>query len=193
MGLPASVILHLLRRVDSQEVQARAEYRLGRGTEGEAAGSHVRVFDQDAVYGIELVEARGEGFQVGRDRVYLTPGGRILYDPGEVEEFEHEQAFFWREIPMWNLARLLRFGTGPLEDARDPGVGVLYVEDGVLFGLPDREIEVEVHLRLVGGSHVEVARHVLPHLVEQLIQGHYVAGPFAELDLFAFPHELHEP
>src|SRR5215208_1494118 len=141
MGLPASVILHLLRRVDSQEVQARAEHRLGRGAEGEAAGSHVRVFDQDAVDGVELVEARGEGFEVGRDRVYLTPGCRILYNAGEIEEFEHEQAFFGREIPDRNLAQFLGTSTGPLEDARDPGVGVLHVEDGVLFGLPDREVE----------------------------------------------------
>src|SRR5215212_7647925 len=120
MGLPASVILHLLRRVDSQEVQARAEHRLGRGAEGEADG-------------VELVEARGEGFEVGRDRVYLTPGCRILYNAGEIEEFEHEQAFFGREIPDRNLAQFLGTSTGPLEDARDPGVGVLHVEDGVLF------------------------------------------------------------
>ena len=79
---------------------------------------------------------------------------------------------------------------GPLEDARYAGVGVLHVEDGVLVGLADGEVQVEVHLGLVRGAHVEVARHVLPDLVEKLVQGDDVTGALAELHLLALAHEL---
>src|SRR5919107_520512 len=176
-----------------KKVETAAEHGSCGGAQGEAAGTNLRVFDKDAVDGIELVEARGEGLEVGRDRMHLTPCGRVLYDAGIVEQLEHEEALFGCEIPCRDLARCLGVRARPLEDAGYPGVGVLHVEDGVLFGVLYSEVQVEVHLRLVGRAYVEVARHVLPHLVEQLVEGHYVARPLAELDLLTLPHELHEP
>src|SRR5215218_934873 len=170
MSSSAAIIrLHLLGRVHSDQVEAAAEHGLCGGAKGEPTGAYVGVVDQDAVDGIELVEARGEGLEVGWDGVRLTSGGCILYDAGEVEELEHEEALLGREIPCTDLAQCLGARACTLEDTRYAGVGVLHVEDGVLVGVLYGEIQVEVHLGLVGGAHVEVARHILPHLVEQLV------------------------
>src|SRR5215207_1046564 len=188
----AIIPLHLLRRVHSDQVEAAAEHGLCGGAKGEATGAYVGVFDQDAVDGIELVEACGEGLEVGWDGVHLTLVGCIVYDAGKVEELEHEEALFGREIPCREFPQCLGARACSLEDTRYPGVGVLHVEDRVLIGVFYGEIQIEVHLRLVGGAHVEVARHVLPHLVEQLVEAHNVAGPLAELDLISLAHELHE-
>src|SRR5215213_218091 len=189
MSSSAAIIpLHLLRRVHSDQVQATAEHGLCGGAKGEAAGTNVSVFDQNAVDSIELVETRGEGLEVGWDRMYLAPGRCVLYDAREIEELEHEEPLFGREIPCRNLAQCLGARSSPPEDTRYTGVGVLHVKDGVLVGVFYGEIQIEVHLCLVRGAHVEVARHVLPHLVEQLVEGHYVARSFAELDLHTLPH-----
>src|SRR5918994_6402614 len=189
----AIIPLHLLGRVHSDQVEAAAEHGLCGGAQGEATGAHVRVVDQDAVNGIELVETCGEGFEVCWDRVYLALLGCVLYDAGEVEELEHEEALFGGEVSGGDLPNVLSASSGPLEDAGYAGVGVLHVEDRVLIGVFYGEIQVEVHLGLVGGAHVEVARHVLPHLVEQLVEAYEVACPLAELDLLSLAHELHEP
>src|SRR5215217_2096563 len=189
----AIIALHLLRCVHSDQVEAAAEHGLCGRAKGEATGAYVSVFDQDAVDGIELVEARSKGLEVGWDGVHLALVGCVLYDAGEVEEFEHEEALFWREIPCTDLAPCLWARACPLEDARYPGVGVLHVEDRVLVGVFYSEIQIEVHLRLVGGAHVEVARHVLPHLVQQLVEAHDVAGPLADLHLIPSTNQLHQP
>src|SRR5215217_2854339 len=188
----AIIPLHLLRCIHSDQVEAAAEHGLCGGAKGEATDAYVSVFDQDPVYGIELVEACGEGLEVGWDGVHLALVGCILYDAGEIEELEREEALLGREIPCTDLAPCLGVRACPLEDTRYPGVGVLHVEDRVLVGVSYGEIQIEVHLRLVGGAHIEVACHVLPHLVEQLVEAHNVAGPLAELDLLSLAHELHE-
>src|SRR5215208_3834709 len=167
MSSSAAIIpLHLLRRVHSDQVEAAAEHGLCGGAKGEATGAYVGVFDQDAVDGIELVEACGEGLEVGWDGVHLTLVGCIVYDAGKVEELEHEEALFGREIPCREFPQCLGARACSLEDTRYPGVGVL---------------------------HVEVARHVLPHLVEQLVEGHDVAGPLADLHLIPSTNQLHQP
>src|ERR671910_3105971 len=147
MSSSAAIIpLHILRRVHSDQVEAAAEHELCGGAKGKATGAYVSVFDQDAVDGIELVEARGEGLEVGWDGVHLALVGCILYDAGEIEELEHEEALFGREIPRTDVAQFLGTRGSPPEDTRYPGVGVLHVEDRVLFGVANREVQVEVHL-----------------------------------------------
>src|SRR5215207_9761544 len=153
----AIIPLHLLRRVHSDQVEATAEHGLCGGAKGEAAGPNVSVFDQNAVDGVELVETRGEGFEVGRDGMHLAFVGCVLYDAREVEELEHEEALLGGEIPCRDLAQCLGTRSCPLEDARYAGVGVLHVEDRVLVWVFYGEIQVEVHLSLVGGANVEVA------------------------------------
>src|SRR5215217_7270701 len=194
MSSSAAIIrLHLLGRVHSDQVEAAAEHGLCGGAKGEPTGAYVGVVDQDAVDGIELVEARGEGLEVGWDGMHLAPGGCVLYDAGEVEELEHEETLLGCEIPCRDLAQSIGTRSCPLENTRYPGVGVLHVEDRVLLGMLYGEIQVEVHLRLVGGAHVEVTRHVLPHLVKQLVEGHDVAGPPADLYLLSPTNQLDEP
>src|SRR4028118_1423104 len=97
------------------------------------------------------------------------------------------------ELPGGYIPDLLLAEAGPLEDARDAGVGVLHVEDGVLVRLLYGQLQVEVDLAPVRGPHVEVPCHVLPHLVQELIQRDDVAGPPAELDLLPLAHELDGP
>src|SRR3712207_543597 len=149
MSSSAAIIpLHLFGGVHSDQVEAAAEHGLCGGAKGEAAGAYVIVFDEDAVDGIEQVEACGEGLEVGWDGVHLALVGCILNDAGEIEEFEHEEALFGREIPCTNLAPCLVARACPLEDTRYPGVGVLHVEDGIFVGVLYGEIQIEVHLRL---------------------------------------------
>src|SRR5688572_29410105 len=153
MSSSADIIpLHLPRCVHSDQVEAPAEHGLCGGAKGEATGAYVSVFDQDAVDGIELVEACGEGLEVGWDGVHLALVGCILYDAGEIEELEHEEALFGREIPCTDLAECLGARACPLEDTRYTGVGVLHIEDRVLVGVFYGEIQIEAHLRLVGGA-----------------------------------------
>src|SRR5829696_7351223 len=138
MSSSAAIIpLHLLRCVHSDQVEAAAEHGLCGRAKGEATGAYVSVFDQDAVDGIELVEARSKGLEVGWDGVHLALVGCVLYDAGEVEEFEHEETLFWSELPRTDLAPCLWARACPLEDARYPGVGVLHVEDRVLVEAHD--------------------------------------------------------
>src|ERR671913_1120061 len=128
MSSSAAIIpLHILRRVHSDQVEAAAEHELCGGAKGKATGAYVSVFDQDAVDRIELVEACGEGLEVGWDGVHLALVGCILYDAGEVEELEHEEALFGGEVSGGDLPNVLSASSGPLEDAGYAGVGVLHV------------------------------------------------------------------
>src|ERR671920_1712365 len=110
--------LHLLRRVHSDQVEAAAEHGLRGGAKGEATGTYVIVFDQDAVDGVELVKACGEGFEVGWDGMHLALVGCILYDAGEIEELEHQEALFGGDIPYTDLAQRLGARACAFEDAR---------------------------------------------------------------------------
>src|SRR5687768_133631 len=112
----AIVPLHLLGRVHPDQVEAAAEHGLCGGTKAEATGAHVGVFDQDAVDGIELVETRGEGLEVGWDGMHLAPLGCVLYDAGEVEELEHEKTLLGCEVPCRDLAQSIGTRSCPLEN-----------------------------------------------------------------------------
>jgi hypothetical protein len=125
------------------------------------------------VHGVELVEAGGERFEIIGQRMHLAPGGGVPDHAREVRELQDQQALFESEIFLGgNLPHFFRAHPGPLKDARYAGVGVLHVEDRVLVGLADGKVEVEVHLRLVRGAHVEVARHIRPDLVQELVEGY---------------------
>ena len=76
--------LHFLRRVHAEQAQAAAEHGLGGGAQREASDANARLVHEDAVDRVELVEARGEGFEVGWDRVDLPPGGAVLDHAGKV-------------------------------------------------------------------------------------------------------------
>src|SRR5688500_242318 len=118
MSSSAAIIpLHLLGGVYSDQIEAAAEHALSGGAKGEAAGANADVFNQDAVDSIELVEARGERFEVGWDGMYLAPLGCVLYDAGEIEELEHEETLFGGEISGGKLVHFLRVNCGPFEDA----------------------------------------------------------------------------
>src|SRR3712207_4250274 len=96
---------------------------------------------------VELVEARSEGLEVRWDRVYLTPIGGVAYHPRKVQQLQREGAFLGGRLGRRDVVVGARVQPRAAENAGNAGVGVLDVEDGVLVGLPDRQVEVEVHLR----------------------------------------------
>src|SRR3954454_7663978 len=96
-------LLHLLWRGHAEQAEAASEHGLGGGAQGEAAGANVRVVHENAVDRVELVEARGEGFQIGRDRVDLPPRGAVLDHAWEVQQLQHEQTLLGREISCWEV------------------------------------------------------------------------------------------
>src|SRR5687768_3655168 len=119
MSWSAAIIpLHLLRRVHPDQVEAAAEHGLCGGAKGEPAGANVSVLDQNAVDSVELVETRGEGFERGRDGMYLACVGGDVYDAGEVEELRHEEGLLGGETPCLDFAQCLGPRFCPLEDAR---------------------------------------------------------------------------
>src|SRR4028119_515714 len=135
---------------------------------GKARGSRARARSPGA--GVERREAVGEGLEVGRYGVGLAPRGGALDHPRKVQKLQDKLALLGGELPGGNLSDLPLADPGPLEDARDAGVGVLHVEDGVLVRLIYGQLQVDVDLAPVRGPHVEVPRNVLPHLVQDLIQ-----------------------
>src|SRR4028118_630870 len=122
-----------------------------------------------AAFWITLGKARSSRTSWRCARGGLAPRRGVLEQPRKGQERQDELALLGGELPGGNLSDLLLAEPGPLEDARVAGVGVLHVEDGVLVRLLYGKLQVEVDLAPVRGPHVEVPRHVLPHLVEQLI------------------------
>src|SRR5918994_1443758 len=145
------------------------------------------------MHGVELVEARSQGFQIGRQRMNFPTRHRAFDYPREVEEFQEQGPLLGGELAGRHVLYGLRIEPGPAEDARDAGVGVLHVVDWVLVGLLNSDLEVEVHLGAVRGANVEVPRGVLPHLVQELVEGNEVPGTLADLDLLPAAYELYQP
>src|SRR5215213_5086756 len=121
----------------------------------------------------------------------LSACGRVLNHPRKIEELQEQRPLLGGVDAGRHLFYVFRIKPSPPKDARYAGVSILHVIDRVLIRLLNGYGEVEVHLGSVREAHVEVACHILPHLVHKLVERYEISGTLADLDLLPSTHELY--
>src|SRR5215471_4723673 len=142
---PTCLMLHPLRRPDSDQIEAARDHQLRRAAEREP--ERLVLGFEHAVLVVEAVEVVGDADRICGDRVGPAAFSRFTNDFRELEQPLHQLALLGLErrceLSLVTLCHKT-IGACVAKDSGDAGVRVLDVVDRVLLRLLGRQVDVDL-------------------------------------------------